>query len=104
MRPLFRTLLPLALSALILAPQPADARQMQCAARERVLDVLQDRLDQTVRARGLAGQTVMELFVGTDSGDWTLTVTLPNGMTCLLANGQGFTATDDMLAARGAPV
>ena len=104
MRPLFRTLPSLALIILIGAAHPAAARQMQCAERERVLSVLQDRLAQTVRARGSVGRAVMELFVATDSGDWTLTVTLPTGMTCLLANGEGFTVTDDLLPARGTPV
>ena len=103
MRPLVQILLPLVLIALGL-PAPAQARQMQCAERERMLSVLQDRLDQTVRARGLAGQAMMELFVGTDSDDWSVIVTLPGGMTCLLANGRGFTPTDDMLPARGTPV
>ena len=82
----------------------ASAQQMQCASRERVMAMLEDRLQQTVRARGLAGQAVMELFVNADTAEWTLTVTLRDGMTCLLANGDAFKPTDGLLPARGAPV
>ena len=88
----------------LLSAFPASARQMQCAERAQVLSVLQDRLQQVVRARGIAGRAVMEMFVAPDSGDWTLTVTLPNGMTCLLANGAAFETPNTVAPARGAPV
>ena len=33
---------------------------------------------------------VMEVFASDDTGTWTITVTLPNGLTCLIAAGESF--------------
>ncbi len=76
---------------------------MRCGARGQVLSVLSDQLGQTRRAIGLAGtRTVMELFVA-DTGRWTITVTLPDGQTCLLANGDAFEGGNLALPALGHP-
>lgn len=88
----------------VLAAAPATAQQMQCGERGRVIALLAERLQQEVRARGIAGRAVMELHVAPESGTWTITVTLPDGMTCLLANGRGFESVEDAHPARGAPV
>jgi hypothetical protein len=32
----------------------------------------------------------IETFANLDSGTWTITVTAPSGVTCLVASGQGF--------------
>ena len=44
----------------------------------------------------------IELFAD-DSGDWTLLLTLPDGRSCLLANGRNLTATRGLQPARGNP-
>ena len=33
---------------------------------------------------------VVEVFASTETGTWTITVTNPNGLTCLVASGQAF--------------
>lgn len=93
------------LSACLFLTQPANAQPpaMQCGDRSAVLSVLSDRMGQTRRAIGLAGQqAVMELFAA-DTGRWTITVTLPNGQTCLLANGDAFEGGNLALPAQGRP-
>ena len=69
---------------------PAAAQQ-QCAPREAVVAHLNDNFSETRQAIGVArGNRVMEVFASDESGSWTITVTHPNGVTCLVAAGQGF--------------
>lgn len=84
----------------LFVPFSATAQQMQCAPRDAVLSMLAKQ-DQTRRAIGLAGRTVMELFAHADGSLWTLTITLPDGRMCLLANGSDFSAQDEAFPARG---
>jgi hypothetical protein len=43
----------------------------------------------------------METFANADSGAWTITISLPDGRMCLLANGQDYTAQDELFPASG---
>jgi hypothetical protein len=90
---------------LLTAAGPAVAQQQaRCAPRAQLLDMIQNRFDETRRAIGLTGsQTVMELYASETSGSWTILVTLPNGMTCLVAAGSAFEAETGPAPARGAP-
>jgi len=95
------------LAVLILAtlPMPTDAQQLHCLERARVLDMLETRFGETRRAMGVAdGNAVLEVFASQTSGNWTITVTLPNGMTCLLASGHGFENMEAALPSLGTPV
>ena len=75
----------------------------QCAPREQVLATLSDRYGESRRAIGLAANaTVMELFAS-ETGSWTMTVTLPDGIVCLVASGEHFEAVQDPLPAKGDP-
>ena len=54
-------------------------------------------------ATGEAAQGAsIELFAS-ESGTWTLLLNLPDGRSCLLANGEGFRATEGLQPARGNP-
>lgn len=79
---------------------PLFAQSMQCGARDSVLKMLVAQ-DQTRRAIGLAGRAVMEIFAAPDGTRWTITVTLPDGRMCLLANGIAFDITVEALPMRG---
>ncbi|CUX80951.1 MAG: hypothetical protein HLUCCA05_06950 [Roseibaca calidilacus] len=76
-----------------------QAQTMPCAPRAQVLDMLA-QAEQTRRALGHAGQAVMETFAS-DTGAWTITISLPDGRMCLLANGQDFTARHEVFPAAG---
>lgn len=91
--------LSLALSLAVFA-YPAQAQTMPCAPRAAVLDMLKAS-EQTRRAIGLAGQAVMETFANGQTGAWTITVSLPDGRMCLLANGQDFAAREEVFPASG---
>lgn len=90
-------------AALILATQNAFAAP-NCAERSFVLNELGVQYRETRRAIGLAANnTMMEMFASNDSGTWTLTVTMPDGTTCLVASGNGFEAVTETLSALGDP-
>ena len=89
----------LALSAM---PRPADAQQQRCAPRPQMLLLLEERRSETRRAIGLtSAATVMELYAS-ETGSWTLVVTMPSGLTCQVASGSDFESLEAALA--GAPV
>lgn len=91
------------LSGLILSTTSALA-QAQCGQREMVLATLAEKFGETRRGMGIAANNgVMEVFASDTSGSWTITVTMPDGMTCLVASGQSFEAMQDALPARGKP-
>jgi len=81
------------LMALLLA-QPAaagDGGRPVCGERERILRQLAEEFGETRRSRGLArGGGVVEIFANARSGSWTIVVTGADGVTCLLAAGEGF--------------
>lgn len=89
--------------ALALLAVPTHAQELSCGARADGLKLLAGAA-QSRRAIGLAGRAVMELFAATDSTDWTITVTLPDGRMCVLAQGTAFDAGHDMFPASGTPL
>jgi TRAP-type C4-dicarboxylate transport system permease small subunit len=65
----------------------------QCGLRASVLEQLADRYGEARAAIGIAANgMVMELFAITGSQSWTITVTTPQGQTCLVASGTGYEA------------
>lgn len=90
-------------AALIFATQNAFAAP-NCAERSVVLNELSAKYRETRRAVGLAANnTMMEMFASADTGTWTLTVTMPNGTTCLVASGDGFETVTETLPVAGDP-
>lgn len=96
----------LILAVLATAPLPAQTQpQPRCLDRAIALDLLENRFGETRRAMGVAqGNAVVEVFASADTGNWTITVTLPSGMTCLLASGHGFENMKAALPTLGTPV
>lgn len=85
-----------------LTAAPVASQTLPCAARDAVLRQLSAQ-GQSRHALGLAGQAVMETFVNAETGAWTITVSLADGRTCLLANGQAWEVRDDPFPASGRP-
>jgi hypothetical protein len=76
----------------------------QCDSREAVTALLADRYGETRRSVGIAGQAaVMELFASEDTGTWSITMTLPDGMMCLMASGSNYEVVTEELPAKGDP-
>lgn len=91
------------LGLMVLATQQVAAQQNRnCAPRQVVLDRLTNAYGESRQSIGLGAQgTVIETFASSDSGSWTITVTMPNGMTCLIASGQSFETLAEALPAKG---
>lgn len=93
-------LLTLALAAM--APAAQAQTMTNCAPRDRVVERLAGTYGETRRAMGLgANNAVVEVFASDESGSWTITVTLPSGLTCLVASGQAYESMADALTPPG---
>ncbi|NIZ63221.1 hypothetical protein DL239_19835 [Sedimentitalea sp. CY04] len=71
---------------------PAKAQQnRKCAPRAAVVDRLASTYGESRRSIGLGERgMVIKTFASPETGTWTITVTTPNGLTCLVASGQGW--------------
>jgi hypothetical protein len=80
-----------------------EAQQLQnCAPREKVVERLADKYGETRQSMGLgSNNAVMEVFASVESGSWTITVTMSNGITCLVASGQAFEELAEVLPPKG---
>jgi hypothetical protein len=93
--------LPAYFLALLLAAGPAAA--MQCGSRDAVTITLAERYGEVRQALGLAQNgVVMELYAA-QSGSWTIVITRPDGMTCLLAAGEEFQSIPQVAPPPGDP-
>lgn len=85
--------LSVAVVALILSAASTRAQSPNCAARDRVVERLASRYGESRQALGMAAnQSLVEVYANEGTGSWTITVTLPNGTTCLVASGMSFEA------------
>ena len=98
-----RTLFALSLGLVGLLMAPGFAHAAQCAPHDKVSAELSTKFDEQPSSMGLAqDNTVMELY-SSAKGTWTLTATLPNGLTCLVTAGQNFETVTQTQAAKGDP-
>ena len=98
-----RTLFALSLGFAALLLTPGLAHAAQCAPHDKVSADLAQQFGEQPSSMGLAqDNTVMELYASA-TGSWTLTATLPSGLTCLVAAGQNFETVTQTQAAKGDP-
>ena len=82
--------------AVLLSTHHAHAQQQNCAPRLAVVDRLAETYGETRQSIGLAtNNTVVEVFASAESGTWTLVVTNPRGVSCLVAAGRSFEQVDE---------
>lgn len=80
-----------ALAAFGVAATSSAAQQRNCAPREIVVERLASSYGEARQSIGIGAQgAVVETFASQDTGTWTITVTMPNGLTCLVASGQSY--------------
>lgn len=81
--------------ALSLFPMVAMAQAPKCGPREAAVSHLQGRYGESLQMQAImANGEVLEIFANTDNGSWTAIGSNPNGISCLLADGQNFTRLD----------
>lgn len=81
--------LTLTLIAALTIASPAPA-QSYCGPRDDVIEMLADKHDESPRAAGIvAGTTMMEVWAA-PGGSWTIFLTGPEGVACMVAAGEDF--------------
>jgi hypothetical protein len=89
-------------AGIALPAAPAGA-QMVCGKRADILRQLSEKYGETRRSMGLAqGQGVVELYASDETGSWTILMTNPQGVACMMAAGQAFQI--EPVKAVGSPV
>lgn len=76
-----------------MAAKPAGAQEAQMIWAERavVVQELEKTYTEIPRALGVTSDgSILELFSGPDGQTWTLVVTLPNGMSRVIASGESW--------------
>ena len=89
-------------TAVLLAPLSAAAQGQNCGNRDLVVERLTTKYGESRQSIGMAPKgRVVEVFASHETGTWTITITMPNGVTCLVASGQSFEALDEPVAPAG---
>ena len=96
--------LSLGFAGLCLIPQATLAQSNQCAPRESLVAHLTEKYGETRQGVGLAGpETMMEVYASPDTGTWTITMTMADGVMCMVASDQGYERLTEELPAKGEP-
>ena len=73
-----------------------------CADRAQVVERLAERFGETLRSVGLhEGDAVVEVYSSEATGTWTILMTRPDGITCLLAAGERWEQSVKPITASG---
>lgn len=90
---------------LLVTAASLSAQGQNCAPRAHVVERLASKYGETRQSMGLgSNNAVMEVFASAETGSWTITVTMANGITCLVASGQAFEALAEALPPEGDPL
>lgn len=97
-----RILALLAITALVILTGFAAKAAPQCDTREVVTALLAETYGETRRMVGIAGEAaVMEVYASDATGTWSITMSLPDGIMCLMASGSSFEAVTEGLPPSG---
>ncbi|WP_298860386.1 hypothetical protein [uncultured Sulfitobacter sp.] len=85
-----------------LTTQAVAQSQRNCGPREAVVERLASGYGETRQSVGIGSNNAMvEVFASDQTGSWTILVTMPTGVTCLVASGQSFEEVAEALPAKG---
>ncbi len=89
-------------SVALLSAAPVAAQGQNCSQRDAVVERLATKYGESRQSIGMAPKgRVVEVYASLETGTWTITVTMPNGITCLVASGQSFENLDEPVEAPG---
>ncbi|MEM9250398.1 MAG: hypothetical protein AAGB05_17095 [Pseudomonadota bacterium] len=90
----------------LLAATGAEAQNARnCGQRDMIIERLAEGYGESRQSVGLgANNSVMEVFASSETGTWTITVTSPNGLMCLVASGRAYEALEEELEPAGLPL
>jgi hypothetical protein len=85
-----------------LSTQAHAEAQANCGPRDAVVAKLAEGYGETRQSIGIgANNAMVEMYASTQTGSWTLLVTMPGGLSCLVATGQSFERVVEALPAKG---
>jgi hypothetical protein len=89
---MFRIALTLLTSAVVVATSPAWAQQQPlCTDRSEVISQLSSQYSEAPVAMGIANNGgVLEILSSQAGTSWTIILTMPNGVTCMIAAGENW--------------
>lgn len=88
----------------IASPSFAQDGPRPCAPRDVAFRMLTEVHGEELIGQGLAdsGEYIVEVFVNPSTGGWTAIATTPNGTSCMLESGTGWSAPAKKAKGRGA--
>lgn len=90
--------------AFLMFPVAAEGQPVPCGARDAVVAQLGDKYGETRRGAGLSGPSaIFEIFASEQTGSWTLLRTGTNGLSCVIAVGEGWQSEPVPLTPVGDP-
>jgi hypothetical protein len=80
------------IAGIFLFPAPAAAQQSACAPRDKMIGDLAQKYSESPTALGLSSDgSLVEVLTSDDGTTWTIIISMPNGMSCLVAAGESWT-------------
>lgn len=74
---------------------PAAQAQNQCDKRAAILEMLSTRYSEKTQSLGVTNKGgLIEVLTSKDGSTWTIIVTTPLGVSCLVAAGEGWRSID----------
>lgn len=94
---MYRLALIISTVSLLLWSQTAAAQQPACTDRSDVLSHLSSEYSEAPVAMGIANNGgVVEILSSKTGTSWTIILTMPNGMTCMIAAGEHWESIPSM--------
>ena len=91
-------------AAASLSQGAAIAAPQACASRDAAIQHLAKKYAEAPVAIGLANNGGVLEVLSSDGGSWTIILTMPNGVSCMLATGQSWESVTPVNRARGSKV
>jgi len=89
------------LATLLCLASPAAAQTPRCFPHEHVMERLAEGFGETRQALALdQTRAMIEVWANLKTGTWSITRTMPGGLTCIVSSGESF----EIAAAAPAPV
>jgi hypothetical protein len=97
-----RTAALIAIAGLLLGAIPAAAQPAACSARGEVVKHLSSEYSESPVAIGLANNGgVVEILSSKAGQSWTIILTMPNGVSCLIAAGENWEEVPHLVSGGG---
>lgn len=83
-----KSLVALTLTSLLLASSVFSQTRSACAERDILVKGLYEKYGETLQSFGLhQNNSVVEVYASDETGTWTILITNPSGLSCLMASG-----------------